>query len=620
MDTPEPGLEAYEAPRSEAAIEPPAGAAPSLWQSSLLGARSGARRVALVIGPISLLLGTAGLAWTAFGLGAGRGFGVHPLAASAAGMLAVGELYGAILGGVLGPIVARARRKSTESGRASRLAFLSRPIRLLPWRRTDVTSRTRPRRWPWVAAATIAAILTIAFGVGVYAGRYVDRRLAQAISASDRDDPNWRLDDLMAAREPVPDEENSAIVVAEVVSMLPEGWPGARAPGSPSGKDEVAEAADRMAAAAANTRLDDETAATLRGYLDAQAEAVGLARSVAEFRRGRHELELTRDLVSTPLRETQDCRLVARLLGADAAMRAHGGDLDGAMDSCRAMLGVARSIGDEPMLISQLGRIAAGVTAADSARRVLGQGEPSDQALARFQAAALDEASEPLFLRGMRGERAILDEVIRRIRDGELAVSALSDGGRPDDLVRPVSPWGRLWFDHQRAVGLGWMNELVAIAHRPPFERAPLLAAWEAEIRRVARSRLGLLAAPLPALMVPAAATADPSCVRYQASLGATAILLAAERHRRKMGDWPGSIDAIDRSILPDPPVDPFSGKPFLLERRDGQLLIHSAGPNLRDDRGAFDARTWRKGGPDDVGTNAWDVSFRRQPPDSPRE
>ena len=43
-----------------------------------------------------------------------------------------------------------------------------------------------------------------------------------------------------------------------------------------------------------------------------------------------------------------------------------------------------------------------------SARRVLGQGEPSDAALARLQALVLDEWHQPLLLQGMKAERATL--------------------------------------------------------------------------------------------------------------------------------------------------------------------------------------------------------------------
>ncbi len=64
-----------------------------------------------------------------------------------------------------------------------------------------------------------------AFGAGIYLGWKVDRRLAEARSAAEEDDPYWRLDDLMAHREPVPYTENSATVVAEVLELLPENWP-----------------------------------------------------------------------------------------------------------------------------------------------------------------------------------------------------------------------------------------------------------------------------------------------------------------------------------------------------------------------------------------------------------
>ena len=58
-------------------------------------------------------------------------------------------------------------------------------------------------------------LLAIADGIGVYVGRMVDRQSDAAIIAADRDDPNWRLDDLLAHRERVPDDKNSAMVVAE---------------------------------------------------------------------------------------------------------------------------------------------------------------------------------------------------------------------------------------------------------------------------------------------------------------------------------------------------------------------------------------------------------------------
>jgi hypothetical protein len=49
------------------------------------------------------------------------------------------------------------------------------------------------------------------------------------------------------------------------------------------------------------------------------------------------------------------------------------------------------------------------------------------------------------------------------------------------------------------------------------------------------------------------------------------------------------------------------------MERRDGRLVIFSVGPDPVNDHGAFDPKRWTNGGPDDVGSAAWDVARRQQ-------
>ena len=104
---------------------------------------------------------------------------------------------------------------------------------------------------------------------------------------------------------------------------------------------------------------------------------------------------------------------------------------------------------------------------------MLGQGEASDRALARLQDLILDEFEQPLLLIGMKGERAGLAEIIRRIREGEIAPSELTDErrSRRDLKSEAVTPWGKVWFDEQQAIGMDGMNGAVSIARRPALER-----------------------------------------------------------------------------------------------------------------------------------------------------
>jgi hypothetical protein len=629
MDTPQIEPEPYWTP--PAAPDAGEGAPPPteplreglLW-SSWRGAKLGIRCATYVIGPFAAVALLFYLALTALGLGSGRGHFVLPgsMVLSVLGVYIVLAAWIAIIGAVIAWVFALWRRVRPAGRVSAWSTAANRPFRIWRWRRgsgalTDrAPSRARRSLWPLLAGVALL-VLVVAFGAGAYLGGVVDRRLAAAIAGADRDDRFWRLDDLMAHREPVPDDENSAKVVARALSFLPENGPAGPAPppGVPKPRASHAqEAFDRLNATADNVRLADPVSAALHAELKQRAEALRIARTVAEYRRGRHELALSRNPLDIPLPETQQARSVARLLAVDAALRAEDGDADGAFDSCRAILGVGRSIGDEPFAISQLVRYAIGLTALKSTRRVLSQGEPSDAALARLQALVLDELAQPLLLYGVRGERAILVELIRRVGDGELSISEL--GASKSAAEHPwvtIGPWGKLWFDHQRAVALEWLNDAVAIARQPVAARPPLWAAFEARIHRTYESRFGKYAALLPVLLMPALTSASQADSRYQGELAAAAILIAAERQRRATGRWPDSVTAIDPGILPKPPADPFSGREFHLEHREGQLLIYSVGPNLKDEHGAYEPKQWYKAGPDDVGTGGWDVERRRQ-------
>jgi hypothetical protein len=129
------------------------------------------------------------------------------------------------------------------------------------------------------------------------------------------------------------------------------------------------------------------------------------------------------------------------------------------------------------------------------------------------------------------------------------------------------------------------------------------------------RDPLGPYITPLPILTTPHVSSAAEAFSRYQTELGTHLVLLAAERHRRKSGAWPSGVAGIDRGILPSAPVDEFSGGPFRIDYREGELVVYSIGPNGMDEGGAYNPRMWTHGGPDDAGARAWDVSLRRATP-----
>ena len=73
-------------------------------------------------------------------------------------------------------------------------------------------------------------------------GTTANRRLAVAMAAADRDDPHWRLDDLLEHREFVPDAENSSLVLAQSIELLGKHWP---SPSASGGSAERCQQPDR---------------------------------------------------------------------------------------------------------------------------------------------------------------------------------------------------------------------------------------------------------------------------------------------------------------------------------------------------------------------------------------
>ncbi len=617
----------YEAPTTAPAASTPKERSEAVVPTTWRGAIAGALLLSSVGIPVGAVGAIAGLMLSAIAFGAGRGFAVSMWTVRGLGFALSFAAIGAVWGGLLGMVLALMRRGKPR-GWSSRFAnLLERPIGKRSSEQANRPSRfSRLSRFywrvlPWVLGVPAVVAVLGSFVVGIRIGTAVDDRLEAAVAAADRDDPNWRIDDLLANRATVDPEKDAAIVVGEALDLLPDGWPDHEPPAMPGWVNppptELRMAIDRLAELDPNVRLDDRTDAILRAERDEYEEAIDLARRVADLETGRHELWIGPAVIDTLLADTQASRTAARLLQVDAAIFAQDGAIDEAIDSSRTILGVARSIGDEPFLISQLVRIANGSVAMQTARRTLGQGEASNAALERLQTDTMTEFLRPLVLYGMKGERATMVEVIRRLADEEIPIRALSGEGflDSDETVSPVSPWGKLAFENQMALALEFMNEAVAIAALPAHERGPRWDAWEDWIEDERAEWHAYWSKTLPILMTPACQAGDLAHRRYEAELGSMVVLLAAERHRLRHGDWPVSIEAIEDDLLPQMPLDPFSGEVFRLHRPEGRFVVASIGPNGQDDGGEYEPRAWPQGGPDDVGSVAWDVDLRGQPP-----
>jgi hypothetical protein len=464
----------------------------------------------------------------------------------------------------------------------------------------------RRSRWRWLKPALkwLALVLIVLIGAGFGVRAYVmhksDKDLQEVMDELDRTDPGWRWDEIQAAREVIPPEENSAPILLAANKLIPKTWPGKSAvyQPPPDGFDPEplgeTDLPSRIFKEEPNERLGDEVAEEARVELAALAEAIAKVRAVGDLPKGRYDLVLDKNPLATKLPHAQDLRKSAALLELDSAIRAHDGDIDGALESARCGLNAARSLGDEPLLICQLVRIACATIAVKSMERGLGQGLASDGQLQAFaKLLAADDADiTPALRTALRGERALFFQLLEIMTNGELSLEQMADM-YPSDR-RPYTSlyrwaWEQPLISLNRQTLLEYMTRLVDLAELSRTQRQSALAQFDSELKSALKE--GRAKNVVALRIIPAVQKVLEAHDRHQANLRNARVAIAVERYRlaHKDKQWPENLDQLVPAYLDKVPTDPFDDQPIRYRRVGKDVVIYSVGLDGVDDGGFCD-------------------------------
>jgi hypothetical protein len=467
--------------------------------------------------------------------------------------------------------------------------------------------RNLRRKW-WFWLGLSGSTLALLGVLTLYAEWRITRsrgeaRLAEAVAKLDADDPNWRIHDLCAARNAAlpPPDENAGERALQAHRLIPKSyqdWLGDQKwllelqPGVQPYEEDICEAA---------------------GVYDDCAEALKVARTVRQLPRGGFKLVYSEpNPLDTLLPHLQPLREVAGLLEFDAVMRAYAGQGNEAIESVHAALNCGRAVGDEPILISQLVRMAIIAVAKSATERTLGLTEPT-AGVAELQAALAEELPAPRLTYAYRGERGSAFHVIENIDNGSLGTENLFND-RPGS-AGPRGLWERFniaflrqYLPDQQATTLEMFNQLLdADMLSGPVRKA----AFDA-IPPPQRSYENLFAV----LFAPAWNKHETAELLARTNIGTTIAALACERYRRKFGHWPASLQAIPKDILPAVPTDPYTDGPLLYHTTDDGAVVYATGPDLTDNVGVLLKQTSEAG--TDVGFRLFNPDRRGQAPPRP--
>jgi len=438
---------------------------------------------------------------------------------------------------------------------ATHAAWLKRKVCM----NSEINSRSSRRRLRtfWLALAII--VLGVAVS-GLWQNRKADRQL-DAIRNAGYPVTLAELNEWYA----FPAGENAAFKILEAVSQLsaPVGSYNGETPLAPEIRDEMQ-----------------------RFWTNNQA-AFALAHHAAGIKECRFLVDLNQGANVLLPHLSQIKQLVQQLRNV-AILHSEEGRLELALQSYRDALAIAQSLGPEPLLISQLVRIACVMIAQSGLEKILARHELTEAQIDALSAALRDAESRgrPAFTRSLAGERCL---AIHAFRMPPTQFIRLMDpnAGRGPTLgfsalyaVTKITGLRSRDFSFYRLM----MQEWIACSELP-FPTA-LEKTKETDLRLAAGLQgFSRFLRPLSGMLLPALQKALAKEAACSASIRCAQTALAVERHRlQNQGQLPESLDALVPQLIASVPQNPFDGRPLRYKMLEKGYVVYSVGSNGKDD------------------------------------
>ncbi|MGA2534279.1 MAG: hypothetical protein ABSG19_14735 [Candidatus Aminicenantales bacterium] len=267
-----------------------------------------------------------------------------------------------------------------------------------------------------------------------------------------------------------------------------------------------------------------------------------------------------------------------RLLAIDALLRAEKGDVKGGLNECRAGMRLSLRFLDEPVLLEALIAVAIRKELQRSFNQIASGRDLDPDTLAAWIKDMEPGSWQSRFVRCIPGERALGIETYLEVMKG--SPDPVKDFYGSGAIRQAIGWLTRPIFKSQVLRAMSQYQDLEAISKRPYFEQRDLIKKLGREhgIQAWYEQRLLALVSDSQGMFLKEAS--------LEAMMLTTKAGLACKIYKARTGRYPENLEALVPDILPEVPVDPFTGKPLVYKMENGELLIYSLGSNQKDDGG----------------------------------
>jgi len=325
--------------------------------------------------------------------------------------------------------------------------------------------------------------------------------------------------------------------------------------------------------------LPADTCSATADFVARNSEVLDLIRRARPLPKSHYPVDYSTPNVD--LWRLEKIRYAARLVVLAAWVDAEEGRPHDAVENLRDALALARSLRDEPLLISSLVEMAAiSITLSSGLPRAIARCDPTDADLLSLQR-DLERAAEDFSLRlAVESSLAEICDLYEGLLRGRLSVNVAGQALQwypTPAATRPKAPERVGVF-----LAAGYLKSdqaLIVNFHLDALERVDNLTPTALNELDGKVVRIGKDHHPVACMLC---RTVLQTCIqgqRTRARLASAAAAMAALRYRNDHAAWPDSLDTLVPDYMTAVPIDTFSGHPLIYSVTDAGIMAYSVGP-----------------------------------------
>jgi hypothetical protein len=323
--------------------------------------------------------------------------------------------------------------------------------------------------------------------------------------------------------------------------------------------------------------LAEDTKALVAEYLVDNQKALELLRKGAAIEHSRYPVDLSKGFEAL-MPDLSNIRDGAKLLKLEAVLHAENGKPEQAVDSITSTFGLARSLSKEPILVSQLVRIACQALAVSTLEHTINRTEFTDEQLVDLGQTLVSAENPSAMTRAFAGERCAGVNIFKM---PAAQILRIIDGGSPPPAVVAIALYKFSGLaDMDAVMYVDFMNDYLKAIQLPPHKRQDVVDAVCDRVEAVSKIHILLWG------FMPAFSRIIQIDVRNIAQLHTSRTGLAVQRYRLAVGKLPDTLAELIPTYLDAVPKDPFDGKDLRYKKLETGFVVYSIGEDGNDDGG----------------------------------